>query len=91
MADGAAEILVENDGPLLADDGDRLIESLVSIRQKKTEHVHLGLGLTIVRLIAEFHDGDVAMRNRDSGDGVVVKILIPLAVSSLGYKLFKPI
>ncbi len=39
---------------------------------------HLGLGLYIVRLIAEFHGGRADARNRADGAGVVVTVTLPL-------------
>ena len=74
-----AVIAVENDGPPLTDSmRDKLFESMVSDRQGKSEQVHMGLGLTIVRLVAEFHGGQVTADNRESGDGVVFKLVLPL-------------
>jgi len=40
---------------------------------------HLGLGLYIVRLIAEFHGGRVAAANRPDGSGVVFELCFPVA------------
>ena len=42
---------------------------------------HLGLGLYIVRLIAEFHGGRADARNRPDGTGVVVTVTLPLALN----------
>jgi signal transduction histidine kinase len=51
---------VENDGPPLpADAGARLFESLWQHRRDEDGKPHFGLGLYIVRLIAEFHAGSV--------------------------------
>jgi signal transduction histidine kinase len=55
-----------------------LFDSMVSIRQKKGSEPHLGLGLYIVRLIAEFHNGQVSARNRNDVEGVEFTIKIPL-------------
>ena len=41
---------------------------------------HLGLGLYVARLAAEFHRGAASARNRDDGSGVVVQLALPLAV-----------
>jgi two-component system sensor histidine kinase ChvG len=53
---------------------DRLFDSLVSLRaapaQKQAEAPHLGLGLYVVRLIAEAHRGNASARNLDDGSGV---------------------
>ena len=58
----------------------RLFDSMVSIRaEQKTDEPHLGLGLYIVRLIAEFHRGRVRAADRAGGDGVVVSVRLPLA------------
>ena len=40
---------------------------------------HLGLGLYIVRLIAEFHGGSARADNRADGSGVVVTVSLPMA------------
>ena len=64
-------ISITNEGPLLpAAMGEQLFDSMVSIRADKGDSTHLGLGLTIVRLVAEFHGGDVAARNLEDASGV---------------------
>ena len=72
---------VSNDGPLLPDEmSAKLFESMVSLRASRSgEEPHLGLGLYIVRLIAEFHDGDVRAENKSAGDGVVISVSFPSA------------
>ena len=56
----------------------KLFESMVSLRVSRTgEEPHLGLGLYIVRLIAEFHDGDISAENMPSGDGVMISVSLP--------------
>ncbi|HEX7914944.1 ATP-binding protein [Rudaea sp.] len=79
--DGAI-VSVANQGPPLPPTmADRLFDSLVSVRpstvQKATvvngapaEPPHLGLGLSIVRLIAELHRGVATARNLADGSGV---------------------
>jgi signal transduction histidine kinase len=57
----------------------RLFESMVSMRRETTKDPHLGLGLYIVRLIAEFHGGRASAANREDGSGVVIKLSFPLA------------
>jgi len=76
-----AVLSVGNDGPLLPDGvRERLFESMVSVREEgqRSERVHLGLGLYIVRLIAEAHRGTVHADNRADGSGVVVTVALPL-------------
>ena len=60
--DGGAEIRVANSGPPLpATMQERLFDSLVSVREAGAraggETPHLGLGLYVVRLVAELHRG----------------------------------
>ena len=71
---------VENEGPLLPDAmHGRLFDSMVSVRgDQVSDAPHLGLGLYIVRLIAEAHSGHAMAQNRDDGRGVVVTIVLPL-------------
>ncbi|MGA0586961.1 ATP-binding protein [Dyella sp. KRB-257] len=71
--DGGAEITLANQGPLLpAAMQARLFDSLVSLRDKATpgDAPHLGLGLYVVRLVAERHGGTALARNLDDGGGV---------------------
>jgi len=70
---GGAEIELANQGPLLPEAMQgRLFDSLVSLRDKATpgDAPHLGLGLYVVRLVAERHDGLAAARNLGDGSGV---------------------
>lgn len=81
----ALRLKVINSGSRLPDAlQDRLFDSLVSVRQKRGEMPHLGLGLYIVRLVAEAHGGRAAARNLRPGeagvegrDGVEFSIVIP--------------
>ncbi len=78
--DASVRIAVDNEGPALPEAmTGRLFDSMVSIRSDPGSEPHLGLGLYIVRLIAEFHGGSVAAQNRDDGRGVVVTVVLPQA------------
>ena len=69
------EIRIINYGPVLPEKmKGQLFNSMVSFRQKKDEQPHLGLGLHIARLIAEFHDAEVTANNLPQNSGVVFKI-----------------
>jgi two-component system sensor histidine kinase ChvG len=75
--DGGAEIELANQGPPLpAAMQGRLFDSLVSLRDKATpgDAPHLGLGLYVVRLVAERHGGVASARNLDDGDGVAFSL-----------------
>jgi len=51
---------------------------MVSVRgDQVSDAPHLGLGLYIVRLIAEAHRGHAMAQNRDDGRGVVVTVVLP--------------
>jgi two-component system, OmpR family, sensor histidine kinase ChvG len=81
---GLAKLAVSNEGPLLSQEiGATLFSSMVSLRPD--EHAdkpgavgHLGLGLYIVRLIAEFHGGNPVAENRRDGLGVTVAVYLPI-------------
>jgi Signal transduction histidine kinase len=75
--DGGAEIELANQGPPLpAAMQGRLFDSLVSLRDKATpgEAPHLGLGLYVVRLVAERHGGVASARNLEDGSGVAFSL-----------------
>jgi len=78
VANGMIELGVENKGPPLPEEmRGKLFESMVSVRGERrgegtSAEPHLGLGLYIARLIAEFHGGDIHARNLASGEGVAV-------------------
>ena len=74
-----ARIAVSNAGPPLpAGMQARLFDSMVSVRPQGGG-AHLGLGLYVARMIAQFHGGSIDVANRSDGSGVVVSVRIPLA------------
>jgi len=74
----ACLICVANGGTRLPDVlHDRLFDSLVSLRENKRSGQHLGLGLHIVRLVAEAHDGRVSACNLPNDKGVEFTIRLP--------------
>ena len=72
---------MSNEGPQLpAEMAGQLFDSMVSVRAHRAGDVpHLGLGLYIVRLIAEFHGGHAALSNRADGNGVEASVMLPCA------------
>ena len=75
------ELTVSNDGPTLPSEiADSLFDPMVS-STRDARKTHLGLGLYIVRLVAEFHKGTVAARNRHGGIGVEVVVSLPRLTS----------
>jgi signal transduction histidine kinase len=66
----AAVIEVDNPGPPLPGHVQgRLFESLWQSRAGPDSQPHFGLGLYIVRLIAEFHGGEASATNLPDGSG----------------------
>ena len=68
---------------MLPDDSSDLFESLVSQRAQQ-QKLHFGLGLYIVRVIAEYHKGRVRAVNLADGSGVAIAVELPLAQSARG-------
>ena len=76
-----AQLSVQNRGPVLpAEMRGRLFESMVSLREPASGTApHLGLGLYVARLIAEFHGGAIEAADTAARDGVVVRVHLPRA------------
>jgi len=79
-------VTVRNEGPLLSPQiKQRLFRSMTSVRpQAPGEEPHLGLGLYIVQLIADFHHAKVIARDRTGVEGVEVQVQLPRLVSDPG-------
>lgn len=79
--DGALQIEVLDDGPGLGPDANRIFERFHRLDQARTPHsedVSTGLGLSIVRSVAEAHGGAVRAENRPGvGARFVVRIPLP--------------
>lgn len=73
------EVFVRNTGSHLPEElQDRLFDSLVSLRDRPGTAPHLGLGLYIVRLVAEAHSGTVRAINLPGDQGVEFRMCIPV-------------
>ena len=76
---GWYEIQVANEGePIPSELLPRLFGSMISGRQdSSSSDGHLGLGLFIARIIAEFHDGSIRAENLPNNAGVAVTVYFP--------------
>lgn len=81
-----AVLSVRNVGPRLPPEmKERLFQSMASMRPPTAgDEPHLGLGLYIVQLIADFHHGKVAAHDRTDVEGVEVVVHLPRLVSDPG-------
>lgn len=75
-----AIIKVIDHGPFLpAEMKGRLFDSMISVRsQEKQKQPHLGMGLHIARLIAEFHGGQIRADDLKDAQGVAITVVLPL-------------
>ena len=74
-----AQIDVINQGASLPENmAERIFEPLVSLGRKDAQKTRLGMGLYIVKLIANFHNGDVIARNLSNNNGVMFTISLPI-------------
>jgi signal transduction histidine kinase len=78
LDDRVATIRVANKGPLIDGDTERLFGAFESTRAGPSSE-HQGLGLYLVRLIAEQHGGAARIANLPDGSGVQASMLLPLA------------
>lgn len=67
-------ITVTNSGPLLPENmQSQLLDSMVSVRSDSPEDsAHLGLGLFIANMVAQYHSGVISIENLPDHTGVVV-------------------
>ncbi len=79
MRGSTAVLTVSNRGPRLPA-GLQLFESMQSAREKQAPGIHLGLGLYIVRLVAEFHRGRASAADLPDGSGVQITVELPTLV-----------
>jgi two-component system, OmpR family, sensor histidine kinase ChvG len=71
-------IFVTNEGSTIpADKLDSIFDSMVSIRETETR-LHFGMGLYVVRVIAAHHGGTVSAANLLNGNGVTIRVRLPL-------------
>jgi two-component system sensor histidine kinase ChvG len=76
-------LTVSNLGPLLPEGMKKqLVQSMVSVRPESEAaqsagSPHLGLGLYIADIIVAFHQGTLALANRDDKRGVIVSVNFP--------------
>ena len=71
------QITVANRGPILPEKAvDTLFDSMVSHRGPQNQ-LHFGLGLYVVRIIAEYHGGFVRAMNLADGSGVAIVVNLP--------------
>jgi dedicated sortase system histidine kinase len=77
-AGGELVLSVANSGPKLpAKMRGRLFDSLVSIREQRDGRPHLGLGLHIAALVADFHGGRCEADDLPDGSGVIFSVWFP--------------
>ena len=76
---GYLQITIANRGPVLLEKSqESLFDSMVSHRGPQN-HMHFGLGLYVVRVIAEHHGGYVRALNLADGSGVAIMVQLPAA------------
>ncbi len=75
----SVQLSVINQGAYLPEQmRENLFESMVSVRNKRDNKPHLGLGLYIVRLICEFHQAKVEALNTPEREGVEIRLTFSL-------------
>jgi dedicated sortase system histidine kinase len=77
---GSAAVMVENIGTPLPDSlREELFQPMVSERQVRDDQPHMGLGLYIVKLIADFHGATVRAQNLADRNTVRITTVFPLS------------
>lgn len=72
--EGKLAVSVTNEGPILPENmSSQLLNSMISVRKSTTaEQSHLGLGLYVANIIAEYHGGKLSIANLPDHSGVIV-------------------
>lgn len=72
-------LFVTNQGPTIPRDIiDNIFDSMVSVRATNPDNrLHFGMGLYVVRVIAEHHGGKVSANNLGNGEGVTIRVVLP--------------
>lgn len=73
-------LFVSNEGPSIPTDMfNNIFDSMVSVRSSHLDNrQHFGMGLYVVRVIAQHHGGNVSASNLLNGRGVSIKVTLPL-------------
>lgn len=76
---GAYEVVVEDNGPGIApEDRVRVFEPFVRLESSRNlDTGGTGLGLTLVKAIAEGHGGKVVLEDRPGGKGLRARLIVP--------------
>ena len=73
-------LFVTNQGPKIpAEIVENIFDSMISVRKSNPDNrLHFGMGLYVVRVIAEHHGGSVSAANLLNGNGVTIRVTLPL-------------
>ncbi len=73
-------LFVTNQGPTIPPEMfENIFDSMVSVRASTDDNrLHFGMGLYVVRVIAEHHGGSVTAANLLNGNGVSIRVTLPL-------------
>ena len=85
---GQLNLEVSNQGPTVDDSKlVHIFDSMVSIRDARDDsRLHFGMGLYVVRIIAEHHGGSVSAANLADQSGFAVTVTFPLVSPKLSQK-----
>ncbi|TRY33107.1 proteobacterial dedicated sortase system histidine kinase [Aliiglaciecola sp. M165] len=72
------KLRIANKGILLPDDmHQQLLDSMISVRpHQQDDQTHLGLGLYIAKMIAEYHKAQISIQNQQDLSGVQVSVTL---------------
>lgn len=77
IEDQNAVLRILNEGPELPGTGENIFDSMVTTRSSSNE-IHLGLGLYLAKVIADFHGAELTLANREDTRGVIARVVVPI-------------